>query len=438
VVLLLPLLPAKDRRGVAVRLCEAGLQHSACRLLVRSMLLLDRNRDGNISVDELQRAFLSCAAGLVVPEVAMLTLEHLSLMVAADDKYDGYANFSDIFDQLIEEFPQPNVLEMTTVNLSFPVPFKPGRDDALLERLRKGLMLVPNDAVMQKEDLEEFLRKETGTGELHTPCPEWITTIITLFSRISLNPKTCCIAAGALARASEVFFDGISVGVNALPPQFTARAIAVALPAPQQRDLAVAFLLADASRDGVLDFAEFSPVLSKLIRRPLKDALVFRNFAAIDVDKDGYLELDEFLTAFANRKLNVQNTVGAILAHAEERKRTNNATIAAKEGVTVPQPPTKASPKKSHNSPFRHTAHNAIPVAVCDDDLSEEFCKIDTERTGLISRSTFATVYAALEHYGLPPSRDEIERLMNRFCLAKPGFVTYEEFCVIMLRRSRM
>lgn len=437
VVLILPMLSLKDRREIAVRLLESGLPRSACRLLGRTILLLDTNRDGKVSVDQLQSAFAAAATGLVDLEVATKTVERVTLMVEPDTTYHGYVQIGEIVDQLLEAFPLPNVLEMTTVTATFPAPFKTGRDDAAVEAIRHALSMVPNTAWLSKEDLETLLVKESGVAEAQP----WVSTIVTLFARISFDPETRLLAAGAIARASEVFHDSIAVGVNALPAACIPRAVAVALPAAQQRDLATAFLLADANHDNLLDFAEFSPVLSKLIKRPLKDALVFRNFASIDVDKDGYLELDEFLTAFANRKLNAHTTVTAILDLAEQRKRANNAAIAAKDGVVVPVAPSAVTPRKPRSaghSPPRHTSHNAIPVAVCDDDLAEEFCKYDRDNTGLLSRKAFTTIYASLEHYGLPPSTEEIEKLLNRHCLAKPGFVTYQEFCIIMLRRSRM
>ena len=439
VVLLLPLLSAQYRRGIAVRLCLSGLSMAACKLLVRTILLIDTNRDGKISVDNLSSAFLSAASGIVTLERAKSTVEQLTLMVEEDTQYDGYVQLSDVLEQLVEAFPLPYPIEMTTVVGKFPAPFRSGRDDELLAAIKRGLDSVPSHAHIDKEALEELLRKATNTDNL-LEAPAWVGTIVGLFSRIAFDPELSLIAAGDVAKASEVFHDSIAVAINALPPHLTNRAISVALPAAQQRDLACAFLLADSNRDGFLDFSEFSPVISRLCQRPLKDALVFRQFANIDVDKDGFLTLDEFLTAFANRKLSAHATVGAILELAEEKKRANNAALAAREGLIVPVPPVagSATPKKGANSPQRHTSHSALPVAVCDDDLAEEFCKYDCEGTGLIERKTFSKIYASMEHYGLQPTPEDIDKLLDRFCLSRPGYLTYQEFCLIMLRRSRM
>jgi hypothetical protein len=53
-----------------------------------------------------------------------------------------------------------------------------------------------------------------------------------------------------------------------------------------------------------------------------------------------------------------------------------------------------------------------------------------------LNRAEFKKAYLSLEHYGVVPSQADIDRQFSRY--GNGERLTYDEFCILMLERSRM
>ena len=72
-----------------------------------------------------------------------------------------------------------------------------------------------------------------------------------------------------------------------------------------------------------------------------------------------------------------------------------------------------------------------------DDELIAEFRRFDRDHTGSLDAAEFKKAYAALEWFGKPPSDAEVDAAFRR-CCRDDGRVSFEEFSVLMLQRSRI
>jgi hypothetical protein len=72
--------------------------------------------------------------------------------------------------------------------------------------------------------------------------------------------------------------------------------------------------------------------------------------------------------------------------------------------------------------------------AITDDQLWDLFEYYDVNKNGYLSKKEFAKIYRSLENFGLPPSGEEISRLLNQFNVLGDGKISYEEFAIVMLR----
>eukprot|EP00658_Telonema_sp_P-2_P011749 TRINITY_DN14501_c0_g1_i1.p1 TRINITY_DN14501_c0_g1~~TRINITY_DN14501_c0_g1_i1.p1 ORF type:complete len:117 (-),score=26.67 TRINITY_DN14501_c0_g1_i1:174-524(-) len=73
---------------------------------------------------------------------------------------------------------------------------------------------------------------------------------------------------------------------------------------------------------------------------------------------------------------------------------------------------------------------------ISDGQLRKEFKKYDSNNNGSLDRQEFKRAYMNMEHYGLEPTQSEVDRLFSRY--GGGDRVTFDEFCVIMLNRSKM
>eukprot|EP00658_Telonema_sp_P-2_P032775 TRINITY_DN24186_c0_g1_i2.p1 TRINITY_DN24186_c0_g1~~TRINITY_DN24186_c0_g1_i2.p1 ORF type:complete len:192 (-),score=16.34 TRINITY_DN24186_c0_g1_i2:181-756(-) len=76
---------------------------------------------------------------------------------------------------------------------------------------------------------------------------------------------------------------------------------------------------------------------------------------------------------------------------------------------------------------------NLSGLLVSDDQLRREFNRLDVNGDGYLDRSEFRNVFSTFEHFGLAHvSRDEVDRVLSRY--SADGKVTFDEFCIAMLR----
>ncbi|KAH9580131.1 EF-hand domain [Trypanosoma melophagium] len=91
---------------------------------------------------------------------------------------------------------------------------------------------------------------------------------------------------------------------------------------------------------------------------------------------------------------------------------------------------------KQHTRRYLESVYDTADRAVFDDELRVEFKKYANDNQDYIDRKKFIKAYLAMEHYGLPLTEAEVDRIICRY--SKGEKITYDEFCVIMLQRARM
>lgn len=74
---------------------------------------------------------------------------------------------------------------------------------------------------------------------------------------------------------------------------------------------------------------------------------------------------------------------------------------------------------------------------VTDAQLRVEFEQYDVDGSGKLSKAEFKAKYLSLDWAGLVPSDKEFDRTWQRFCGSDEA-LSFDEFCLFMLRRSRM
>ncbi|CBH17990.1 EF-hand domain pair, putative [Trypanosoma equiperdum] len=77
--------------------------------------------------------------------------------------------------------------------------------------------------------------------------------------------------------------------------------------------------------------------------------------------------------------------------------------------------------------------NNIGGLAITDNKLQELFDSLDVERTGYLPIGEVKKFYKGLEHYGLEPTDAEIESEMKKFAKSDENFMSYDEFCCLML-----
>ncbi|RNF14522.1 putative calmodulin [Trypanosoma conorhini] len=91
---------------------------------------------------------------------------------------------------------------------------------------------------------------------------------------------------------------------------------------------------------------------------------------------------------------------------------------------------------RQHARRYLDSVYDTADNAVFEDELRAEFRKYADGNKDYIDRDRFIKAYMSMEHYGLTPTENEVNRLISRYCAGSK--VTYDEFCIIMLRRARM
>ena len=93
----------------------------------------------------------------------------------------------------------------------------------------------------------------------------------------------------------------------------------------------------------------------------------------------------------------------------------------------------------SNNNRARYlSARNLSDVPIFDDELQQEFNFYDAEGRGVLDQQTFKRQYRMeMEHYGVRPSAEAVDEAFRLIC-SDSKKVSFEEFCMLMLRRSKM
>lgn len=139
------------------------------------------------------------------------------------------------------------------------------------------------------------------------------------------------------------------------------------------------------------------------------------------------------------------------ISHTPEKATGKEKEKKPEEEIVVCQPkstalvlhsPPKASPKPRNmfdlnsGDPFKNTA--GVPVV--DEELKMLFDTYDSDGSGFIDREEFKNEYRSFENFGLEMTDKELDNLFDRYDFQgkKDGKLSFPEFAMLMLRRSKM
>lgn len=232
--------------------------------------------------------------------------------------------------------------------------------------------------------------------------------------------------------------------------------------------LSAAFRHIDINSDGFIDGQELSTSLLDLLQQsfPDKSAESLNYISQLilstaDIDKDNKLSLKEFILSFATGEEGGVIPVPLVHQLAKEPKQNTNDQQPHideqqnQQSVQHNQSPVSEQPKEALvvvTSPSRSTTsakpesngYEGSPVRsdasgcpITDAQLRREFDKFDVSGNGYLDREEFKKIYLSFEHYGIDPTPNEINEVFSRYSRGK-NTISYEEFCILMLQRSRM
>lgn len=292
--------------------------------------------------------------------------------------------------------------------------------------------------------LEEFVRSFVeGTGVL----PE---TVVENWESPSREGEDPSAAAATAAAPSQ--------------PQQAAQPLT-----PEEHEIVLrTFTLMDADADGYVSREELCNALrnafGEAIGNDEEKLLRVTDYVltVVDVNHDGKLSWAEF-----RRSFELGQGVLPIAVPAEETQPEAEQADAGQQPEEAqaerPQSPVAAhfddvatEQAQQETTPQRSSAGKTVAVVADDNDpnagspikndisgvaiseqqLRREFNKYDREGSGQLDKNEFKRIYLSLEHYGLPPTEAEVTRLFSKY--SKDEKMSFDEFCIVMLQRSRM
>lgn len=407
------LLPAPLRCDHAIRLLRARIGEAPqLRRLLRCLLFADRNLNGIVPKLVLTET-LSTEIRQLQPtwsgaKVQLVTEEFL-LANEVDDK--GFVLLSKMIDNMTSQLSMVTPTQAATVFVAAPL-----SDPAALSAALYHLCEKPSVSI-------QTLRDVTDGGNSRTSVAS-----ITKFFEDSCGVNDVEeIDIRQLFKVCTFHTKGLVAQLSGLDEKLAQRCLFAVLPVERQRFFASCFAMLDLKKDNVLDWDELQPCLLRYATNrhevdPLESAT--KLFHQIDVLQMGLITVEEFLAALAGGLLPVDAFV-----ESATRPSTTPATFVSRSQQSS-QLDKATTPNKTKLSKLKQEG-------LADDDLQEQFNAFDVNKNGYLDCNEFAVLYQKMEHYGLTPSLPEIRRLFRSICV-NPSMMTFDEFCVLMLRKSRM
>jgi serine/threonine protein kinase len=115
--------------------------------------------------------------------------------------------------------------------------------------------------------------------------------------------------------------------------------------------------------------------------------------------------------------------------------------VSAPVKVGCDDEPNGLSTAGSQSSAFQNISQKSLAnvsfVAVSEAELRDIFAVFDVNGDGYLDQDEFKHAYRSFEHFGHAPSDKEVAALFHRTC-GNNERVSFDEFCVLMLKYSRM
>ena len=462
-VLDLPIMAAAARMETAQRRMEALLCEHDLRNLARVFLFLDKNGDGFLQPAELRGAMLEefAAAHPEWPQERLhATVE--ALLQAADVNGDGRLSLDEFIDAFLDGHYvlPPRYIRDVVMATSRPLT---DEEVSQIKALFQSID-VNSDGFVTGSELINSLTPVVGRATAEAVCGAiMLVADENQDGRLTLNE---------FLQAYQIDNGILYVPISAVSHKTVSSIASKLCPTEKLRELSRFFGQVDANHDGFLDIDEvfryiqdhpegFGASAAGSGADPLdEEGLIDQCRAKLlqaDIDMDSRLSLDEFVSAevqgqsvfppgFVNRMMSSmprKGTSDALLTPPAPSTGVPAGLSVTQVSVDVNTP--QASPSKQPSPPAqpkpegstRRRPNRVTGVAVEEDELRDEFDRYDVDKNGFLSFAEFKKAYKNMETYGVPMSDAQMDKLFAPFAHAD-GKLSFDEFCILMLRRSRM
>lgn len=480
----------EDQGVLPAAFIDVRAQHVARQLtaeeitvLKEAFAALDKNHDGFVDFVEMYQALWEALESSIQDKSQVRELCDL-IMVTADRNQKGMLTLTDFIRNFVQNLDLMKIPVAAAQERIRKASEKLQNmfDSGVLEKLVQVFQDIDKnkDGYLDHAELDSILR-----GVFQDVFPEWDEeTKSTVIDAIISAADTDKDGKLSLEEFVRSFVEGPGVIPEAVVEQWTnnngegsngqqgaageedaQRQEGVALTPEEYAIVRGTFEMMDVNNSGYIEWEEMKTALQAALSGSLRDEEHLRRvtdyvMAVVDVNADGKVSWAEFKRSFelGQEVLPVAvpadpNAADAELPqepeHSVAPQDIHRPTSPVGEQLNEPTPlPTEVAvvketspPRQQYSnqlddvpSPFRNDVSG---VAISEAQLRREFAKYDKNNNGFLDRNEFKKAYLSLEHYGLIPSQQEIDRLFGKYA-GKDEKVMFNEFCVLMLTRSRM
>lgn len=427
---------------------------------------LDKNTDGFVDFQELLEALTeTLRAQLDLGQIQALTTE---IIRQADSNQDGKLTIA----EFMKNF-QASELMMIPVGAAL---------QRRLEAQERFLTILANDDLRRLIKVFEYLDvNQDGYLTKEEIVPVVLTAVQVSYPELA--GEVVEEFTSEILRQADVDQDGrISIeefvnsfirGYGVLPMDAVRQAadyLKKQLTQEELRMVYATFKAMDSNGDGFVSRIELRDALNAALS-PIgtsKEKIVETTkyiLSLVDLDADGKISLSEFVQSFerddgllpllaspaspsGNPATEQQaapenaNTISSPIQRPKSPVATTFDQVEpapASAVAVVPTPQKSPSQPKSALAQVRSPIVNDVSgVCISDDQLRSEFAKYDKDGSDVLNKAEFKQAYLAMESFGLPISDAQFERDFKRMGGHNDGYITYDEFCIFMLKRSRM
>ena len=460
-------------------------------VLKEAFTALDKNQDGFVDFVEMYQALWDALENSVQDKSQIRELCDL-IMVTADRDHSGKLTLTDFIRNFLQNV---DLMKIPVAAAQERIRKSRERIETMLnsgevEKLVKVFadLDTNGDGFLDHAELQGTL-----TALFRESFPEWSPdTVEAVIDAVISGADTDQDGKISFSEFIQSFVDGAGILPDSVVQNWDGVAATEVLNPDELAVVAQTFNAMDADADGYVSREELKKALAQalegLVDEQKLQLVTDYVLSIVDTDDDGKVSWNEFKRSFELRQGVLPVAVepeavpaaadgaetGNEQAQAEEvapataEAESGKAAVVAEEqreasdslGVARPISPvaeqlyspvaaqTAAQPApQQHVTPDRRAqptddearspiVNDVSGVAISEHQLKREFAKYDKNGTGYLSRADFKKAYLSMEHYGLVPSQAQIDAMFNKY--GSDERLSFNEFCVLMLHRSRM
>ena len=460
-------------------------------VLKEAFTALDKNQDGFVDFVEMYQALWDALENSVQDKSQIRELCDL-IMVTADRDHSGKLTLTDFIRNFLQNV---DLMKIPVAAAQERIRKSRERIETMLnsgevEKLVKVFadLDTNGDGFLDHAELQGTL-----TALFRESFPEWSPdTVEAVIDAVISGADTDQDGKISFSEFIQSFVDGAGILPDSVVQNWDGVAATEVLNPDELAVVAQTFNAMDADADGYVSREELKKALAQalegLVDEQKLQLVTDYVLSIVDTDDDGKVSWNEFKRSFELRQGVLPVAVepeavpaaadgaetGNEQAQAEEvapataEAESGKAAVVAEEqreasdslGVARPISPvaeqlyspvaaqTAAPPApQQHVTPDRRAqptddearspiVNDVSGVAISEHQLKREFAKYDKNGTGYLSRADFKKAYLSMEHYGLVPSQAQIDAMFNKY--GSDERLSFNEFCVLMLHRSRM